>query len=1129
MSKTLNSGVYRIAIDKPSAMVAPDGGCSFERSPFNLRPNPVLDFWIRVQGLHPAAFDFAYGPSGIGYPGYIGYASHALNVIGSQTGVPELGSLGVAGDGAWRHIVFDLEYAIEAQPGQTSDPLDECYFSLFDRQGSLDLFAGGPAPSYPTLIELRDLLLRPRLPGEHYQNDFTFSISTAALGPDAPGEGAPAASEKYLVGGYLDLRRPVRGAKIVVESVAGPLATESLGDLQGRREFVFALSAPWGAPQARARLLDAAGQVLAERDLALLPAPAYLREATINIIPNSHNDIAWLDTPEATANWRRDMVIGPALPLLEKYPAYRYGMETNLFLIEYLRRVPARAEEVRKLLAEGRLTFGAMFNQPYPSLWRGESLVRELYYGRKWLRENLGPGVDTVTAWGTDVPSVAMQLPQILAKSGVKYFMLGRFQPGLYDWYSPDGSKVAVGSLGIYGRLSAYLATYNPVDVALQLPGLLRNWDAYYAEHRIPPQFPITDMTDYLPPTKELITLAEQWKSEAQGKFGDPVKLKFSTGEEFMKSVTADPRTRLPQVHGEWPSVWAYIHGPTHQQTIATGREASWALVAAEEFWTLRNLLSGGKERYPRETFDEAWMAQIYPDHGFGGLNGDITDATFEAKEQEALLLGRTLLQSSVEWVANHATPLNPHDLKLVVLNPLSWGRSGPALVEIPSRPGQDAVILDRAGKRLPAQRVEQLPGGTTRYLIETKDIPAFGYAAFAVQFAPRPPDSPPPAEFRTRTFENAFYRLEFAPGGLRSIFDKQLGHEMLNPHQFLAGEVFMLDSVGNGAHEQGDIQHASWANIERSSQYSPAWRQIESGPVRTGWRLETPFRQATVRLDLYAYRESKRLDLDIRILHWSGEKNKEFRLALPVNLPHAQVAYEVPYGTLEVGKDEIEGKPYEGWYSRAAREIHPREVQDWISASDGKLGVMLSSSVAVVDYLDAHDQQDPATLLQPILIAARKSCHGLGNWYLQRGDHAFHFAFTSFAGDWRDHYRFGNEVNSPFPTAVVAPDLTAPAIPSSFSLCRVSEPNYVVSDIKIADDGRGIIVRGFEMADRESQVRLQFPLQVEGANAVSLIEEDSSQPMAVSAGELQFHAGRRAIDAFRIIGKYNMREGMGQ
>jgi alpha-mannosidase len=755
-------------------------------------------------------------------------------------------------------------------------------------------------------------------------------------------------------------------------------------------------------------------------------------------------------------------------------------------------------------------------------LWRDESLVRQLYFGRKWLREHVGSDVDCITAWGTDVPSVAMQMPQILAKSGVKYLMLGRFRPGFFDWYSPDGSKVTVGSLGVYGRLAAYLTPYKPDDVALQLPQLLRNWDAFYSEHRIPPEFPITDMTDYLPPTKELIPLVENWKSEAQQKYGVSLNLKFATGEELMKAVTSDSNTRLPELHGEWPNNWAYIHGPTHHDVVSAGREAVWDLVTAEKFWTLRTLASQGKERYPTDTFDQAWMAQIYPDHGFGGLNGDITDAVFLAKEKEAQLLGRTLMNSSVDWIASHAKPLDSQNPKLVILNPLSWVRTGPVWVELPTRAESEAAVVDARGKEVVSQRVPQSQGGTTRYLLEVANVPAVGYSTFAVRFKPRASEALPAEEFKQKVHENKFYRLEFAPGGLKSIFDKQLQQELLNPETFLGGEAFMLDSVGWDAHEEGDFQHPSWKSVEKASQYGPAWKLIESGPVREGWRLDQPFKLATIRLEVYAYRNFKRLDFDIQLLHWSGERNKEFRMAFPVNIPNGRVTYEVPYGALEVNQDEIEGIPYQGWFSRPAREMHPREVQDWISVSNGNWGVMLSSSVSVWDYLDSHERKDRLTLLQPILLASRRSVHGLGNWYLQKGDHAYQFSLTSFAGDWRNNFQFANEVTSPFPSAVAVPEALTPSLPSSLSLCQTGQPNYIVSDIKLADDQNGIIVRGYEIAGSDTDVVLKFPLEIEHANATNLIEENLELPLASSGGSLRFKAGQRSINALRIVGRWN-------
>ena len=1118
MTLESRDGVSVVTIAQPRRMVPPDGACSLDEGESHLSENRVLDFWIRVNGTHTVAFDVAFGGSGIGYPGYQDYEHHVINIVGTQVGMFSLGDLGSINDGRWHHVTYDLGFAIEVSLKRATEGIGKTVLTIMDRQGSLDLFAGAPAQPVPTTLELRDMFLRPRSSDERCDNDFTFSLAAAAIGSSPDGR------SRYLMGGAVVSRQPLNGASVTVTGDKGSNAAAELGSFQGRKDLSFMLAALAGESEAQAKVV-AAGRTLAEKKFQLLPELTYLRHATVNIIPSSHNDIAWLDTPEATANWRRDKVIGPAIPLLQEYPNYRYGMETNLFLIEYLNRVPTQAALVHKLIREGRLTFGATYNQPYQSLWPGESLVRQLYFGRKWLREHVGSDVDCITAWGTDVPSVAMQMPQILAKSGVKYFMLGRFRPGFFDWYSPDGSKITVGSLGIYGRLGAYLTPHKPTDLALQLPTLLRNWDAFYSEHRIPPEFPITDMTDYLPPTRELIPLVNGWKSEAQQKYGISLNLKFATGEELMKAVTRDPITKLPELHGEWPNNWAYIHGPTHHDVVSAGREAVWDLVTAEKFWTLRTLAAQGKERYPTDTFDQAWMAQIYPDHGFGGLNGDITDAVFLAKEKEAQLLGRTLMNSAADWIASHARPLDSENPKLVILNPLSWDRSGPVWVELPTRPDSEAMVVNARGDEITSQRVPQLQGGTTRYLLDVANVPAIGYSTFAVRFKPRASATLRPEEFKHKVYENKFYRLEFAPGGLKSIFDKQLRQELLNPQTFLGGEAFMLDSAGWDAHEEGDFQHASWASIEKASQYGPAWQLIEAGPVRTGWRLEQPFRLATIRLEVYAYQNSKRLDFDVQLLHWSGEKNKEFRLAFPVNIPDGRVTYEVPYGALEVNKDEIEGIPYQGWFSRPAREIHPREVQDWISASNGNWGVILSSSVSVWDYLDSSERKDRLTLLQPILFASRRSVHGLGNWYLQKGDHAYHFSLTSFAGDWRNNFRFAHEVNSPFPAAVVPPDASAPSLPSSISLCQVGQPNYIVSTIKLADDQNGIIVRGYEIAGSDTDVSLKFPLEISRANATSLIEEDLPAPVAGSEGSLRFKAGQRSINAMRIVGHWSPKD----
>ena len=107
-------------------------------------------------------------------------------------------------------------------------------------------------------------------------------------------------------------------------------------------------------------------------------------------------------------------------------------------------------------------------------------------------------------------------------------------------------------------------------------------------------------------------------------------------------------------------------------------------------------------------------------------------------------------------------------------------------------------------------------------------------------------------------------------------------------------------------------------------------------------------------------------------MLNWEGILYREYRMALPVNAEKGKVVYEVPYGKLEVGKDEMEGAAGER-YQVDCKEIHPRSIQNWINVSSGDVGVTLSSSVVGVDYIDITGTSPGNTLIQPILFASTK------------------------------------------------------------------------------------------------------------------------------------------------------------
>ena len=86
-------------------------------------------------------------------------------------------------------------------------------------------------------------------------------------------------------------------------------------------------------------------------------------------------------------------------------------------------------------------------------------------------------------------------------------------------------------------------------------------------------------------------------------------------------------------------------------------------------------------------------MASIYPDHGLGGKNGEITDAIFEDSLEVARDLGHTLLHSSLnDIVENVNAPVNSR----MVFNDLTWKRDRQVEVEISK---DQALVKDDNGR----------------------------------------------------------------------------------------------------------------------------------------------------------------------------------------------------------------------------------------------------------------------------------------------------------------------------------------------------------------------------------------------------------------------------------------------
>jgi alpha-mannosidase len=233
----------------------------------------------------------------------------------------------------------------------------------------------------------------------------------------------------------------------------------------------------------------------------------------------------------------------------------------------------------------------------------------------------------------------------------------------------------------------------------------------------------------------------------------------------------------------------------------------------------------------------------------------------------------------------------------------------------------------------------------------------------------------------------------------------------------------------------------------------------------------------------------------------------------------NAQITYDVPMGIINAGIDELKKSPlgwsWEGTYRQLPEEINPREIENFISASDENTGVTVSTNLAVADWIDPGRESVDYPVLQGILLSSHKSCHYLGNWYHQTGYHHFRFTLTSHQPVWKNGYHFGVEGNHPF-NAILIERSQSGTLPEELSFISTSSPFVRITALKKSETGNSLILRVVEMEGVDEKIDLKFYYPIKSLFRTNMIEEDP-----VDTGQkgkvMKIDMGKNAIETFKI------------
>ena len=818
------------------------------------------------------------------------------------------------------------------------------------------------------------------------------------------------------------------------------------------------------------------------------------QDGTISIINSSHQDIAWIDRPEVCIILRDTLLLTPILKDALIRGDYAFDIEDGLMLREYLERHPDAQEKITTLLKKNILSVGASYNCPYEDMYDAEDLVRQFYLGKKWVKKTFG-GYNSKVYWNVDVPGKTMQFPQILKKAGVDYMVISRHAKGMFKWQSPDGSSVFTYSPGHYGddfvQLSKEMSSkmkYGAEQVSY--------WSQYYANSKT--MTPLLSSFDMIPAI-DYTDFIETWNGFKSIKGEDGKEnsvflpnMDLMTSDEFLPLAEKNA-TSVETIFGERPNVWVYIHGPAHHKAITASREASKLIPAAEKFLSVANIIDPVRVPYPFDTFDKAWQSKIYPDHGWGGHDGDITDDLFKAKLVESRILGKQLLNKGTNFIASRIKTKENSGIPVVLFNSLSWKRTDPVTVSLNlQQGGAKSLNVITSKKQEVASQIKNIQyynDGSIKsadVIFIAKDIPSIGYKTYYIEQSLKISSKTKKTTSHSK-YENDAYLITFEKGGIAQIYDKQLKRNLLKTDKFKGGEVFTIYSYGNGAGEFGDIQQPFMQDFDKVSLHNPEWEILTSGDVYTTYRIKQQILYANVEQDVTIYHDLKRVLFETRILNWTGELYREFRTAFPIAIDNALITHEVPFGAVKVGQDEI--KSAGNRYTALSKNVHPRAIMDWFSASDDEMTVTLSSSVAAIDWIDPTVDNNNS-LLQHILLASRTSCHWEGNEYSQEGNHSFHNILTSNKTGDLAGSRIAEQQNDPIHVTVYPDKSVYASLPESASFFNIDKENVIVTTVKKAEDTEDLIIRMYDTNGENSQVKLSSYFTLDQFQKTNIIEE---------------------------------------
>ena len=868
----------------------------------------------------------------------------------------------------------------------------------------------------------------------------------------------------------------------------------------GEARFVFEVPEWTGAAEATVRI----GKLSASA--TVVPAKKW----TVALIPHEHLDVGFTDYPAKVAELHSQS-IDQAMGLIREKPDFRWTLDGSWVADQYLNgRSPEAREQFLEHVRAGSIVIPPEFANQHTGNASWEALARSLYGQHNLAREYKLP-MPSDAAQIVDVPAYTWGYASVLHDAGIKYFvaasnswrapvmLLGRWnEKSPFYWEGPDGSRV----LMWYSR--AYLQAHTLFGGPWRMESIRDSLPVFLQAYTRPDY---TASTAIIFGTQLENTPLAREQSEIVASVSHEYawpKFEFSTVHSAMQRIEHEWKGEFPVVRGDFGPYWEDGYGSDALHT-AIHRENQHRIATAEVMGAAVSSIDT-RVRADKATLDDAWRNELlYDEHTWTYVSATTQPEHHQSEDQIRLKGARAVrarddINESIQrgWAQLEAL-VRTKDNSIAVFNSLNWVRSGIVETDLPdgttlvdaSSGATIAVEVLRKGKGI------ALPGfgpGSVRVRFIAASVPAVGYKLYTIKSIEKHRHAS--VDIRGNVLENEFYRLTLDPssGAIASVFDKQLGRELVDsssPYKFgqylyvTGGDSYPENSLyrfGAGLKPPALTAHPASSGTLISATKTP----IGIVATLSSSAPNTPSIQTEILLP-----NSTKEVLITYHLHKDRVLTRESAyIAFPFDVTAPAFTYGSQATWVNPAKDELAGGSREWYLPTTWASVYNPQVAATVVPLDAPL-------IAFGEIVRGEWPAEFKPKSSAIFSWLMNNYWGTNFPAWQGGDFTFRYAITSNTQvNPSSLTRFGLEALTPLERDDVPGTQDLSLLPNQEgSLLEVGNPGVTLLTWKRAEDGDGTILRLQDTAGDASTIKIHSPfLKFERAWLCNLLEDNQDE-----------------------------------